>query len=228
MDSYLIYYGFTAIAVMISGAAQAFIMYTYNSNSKINNNRGFKGKEAARMILDKHGLNSVLVTEVNGMLSDHYDPRKKTVRLSNSNYMENTISAVAVACHECGHAIQDKENYLFMKIRAALFPIVNICSYAGYISIFLGVILGALNFIWIGIILECAMLLFQLVTLPVEFDASRRALKEIEEEHIVTSSELSGAKKMLRSAALTYVAGMLSTLLQILRLALQIVGRRRN
>ncbi len=226
MDSYLIYYGFTAIAVMISGAAQAFIMYTYNSNSKINNNRGIKGKEAARMILDKHGLNSVLVTEVNGMLSDHYDPRKKTVRLSNSNYMENTISAVAVACHECGHAIQDKENYLFMKIRAALVPIVNICSYTGYISIFLGVILGALNFIWIGIILECAMLLFQLVTLPVEFDASRRALKEIKQNNILDSSEHKKAKRVLTAAALTYVASVLTTLLQIARLLLMFTRRR--
>ena len=226
MDSYLIYYGFTAIAVMISGAAQAFIMYTYNSNSKINNNRGIKGKEAARMILDKHGLNSVLVTEVNGMLSDHYDPRKKTVRLSNSNYMENTISAVAVACHECGHAIQDKENYLFMKIRAALVPIVNICSYTGYISIFLGVILGALNFIWIGIILECAMLLFQLVTLPVEFDASRRALKEIKQNNILDSSEHKKAKRVLMAAALTYVASVLTTLLQIARLLLMFTRRR--
>ena len=139
----------------------------------------------------------------------------------------SSIAAASIAAHECGHAIQDKENYLFMKIRAALVPIVNICSYAGYISIFLGVILGALNFIWIGIILECAMLLFQLVNLPVEFDASRRGLINLEKYGILSSNEKAGAKKVLGAAALTYVAGLITTIIEVFRIILSITGDRR-
>ena len=226
MDSYFIYYGITAIALLISGGAQLFIKATYNKNSKILNSRGMKGKDAARFLLDRHGLSSVNVTEVGGVLSDHYDPRKKVVRLSTSNYNEDSISAVAVACHECGHAIQDKENYLFLKIRAALVPFVNVCSYAGYIAIFIGVLLSALNLVWIGIILECAMLVFELVTLPVEFNASKRALNEIKATNILDASEHKKAKKVLIAAALTYVASVVSTLLQIARLLLMFTRRR--
>ena len=226
MDSYLIYYGLIGIAFLISSLAQLFIRIVYSSNSKILNSRGLTGKDAARMLLDKHGLSNVDVTEVGGFLSDHYDPRKKVVRLSSSNYSEESISAVAVACHECGHAIQDKENYLFLKIRASLVPIVNISSYAGYIAIFLGFLLSIVNLIWIGVLLECAMLVFELVTLPVEFNASRRALNEIKQTNILDASEHKRAKRVLTAAALTYVASVVSTLLQILRLVLMFTRRR--
>ena len=226
MDSYFIYYGITAIAFMITGLANLYITITYKSNREFINNKEIKGKDAARLLLDRHGLNNVEIVQVEGTLSDHYDPKKKVIRLSNSNFEENSISAVAVACHECGHAIQDKENYLFMRIRASLVPVVNICSYAGYIAIFIGVLTGLLNIIWLGILLECAMLLFQLITLPVEFDASKRALKEIKQTNILDISEHRKARKVLIAAALTYVAGVLSTLLQIVRLLLMFTRRR--
>ena len=224
---YLIYYGLTIVALLISGGAQAFIKFTYNSNSKIKNKRGMLGKDAARMILDKHGLSNVPVNSAEGFLTDHYDPSKKLVNLSQTNYGEASISAVAVAAHECGHAIQDKVGYVLMRIRAALVPIVNFSSYVGYIAIAIGCIFSMLNLIWIGIIAESAILLFQLVTLPVEINASRRALKEIKELNILDSSEYHRGKRVLIAAALTYVAGVVSALVQILRLLLMF-ARRRN
>lgn len=227
MESYLIYYGLTAIALVISLSAQGFVMLTYKKYLKVSNTRGMTGKEAARLLLDKHNLSNVNINSVSGTLSDHYDPKKKEVRLSDSIYSETSISSVAVACHECGHAIQDKEGYLFMRIRAKLVPLVNICSYAGYIAIMIGIIAGAFKIVVIGIILECVILLFQLITLPVEFDASRRALNEIKATNILDTSEHKKAKKVLTAAALTYVASVATTLLQILRLVLM-YGRKRR
>ena len=227
MDSYFIYYGITAIAFLISSLAQAFVMLTYKANAKITNSRRMKGKDAARLLLDRNGLSDVDINQVGGTLSDHYDPSKKVIRLSSTIYGEDSISSVAVACHECGHAIQDKDGYVFMRIRAKLVPLVNFCSYAGYIAIMIGVIAGLLKVVIIGIILECVILLFQIITLPVEFDASRRALKQIKETGILDVSEHKKAKKVLTAAALTYVASVASTLLQILRLVLMFTRRRR-
>lgn len=183
------------------------------------------GAEAARELLDKNDLHDVKVVEVSGYLTDHYDPRKKEVRLSSNNYRGTTISSVSVACHECGHAIQDKVGYIFMRIRASLVPIVNFSSYAGYISIVLGMLFGSLNLIWVGILLEIIILLFQIITLPVEIDASKRALKDLDYSHFFNSKELKQGKSVLTAAALTYVASVASTLLQILRLILMF-GRR--
>ena len=223
---YFIYYGLTIVALLISGGASLFIKITYNSNSKINNSKGILGKDAARKILDKNGLSNVNVESTNGYLSDHYDPTTKKVNLSSTNFGEASIAAVAVAAHECGHAIQDKVGFLLMRIRHALVPVVNLCSYAGYIAIAIGCLFSLLNLVWIGIIAEGAILLFQLVTLPVEIDASRRALKEIKSMGILESREYRRGKRVLIAAALTYVAGVLSALIQILRLLLMFTRRR--
>lgn len=225
MNYIFISYGITLLAFLISISAQIFVNINYKKYSKIRNERGMTGYEAARYILDKNGLDNIKVESTRGFLSDHYDPKNSVIRLSESNYNNSSIAAVAVACHECGHAIQDKEGYFFMKIRSAIVPIVNFSSYAGYIAIVLGVIFGSFNLIWLGIISEIVILLFQLITLPVEFDASKRGLKELDYSHFFSSDEISGGRNVLIAAALTYVAGVTSTLLEILRLIL-IFGRR--
>ena len=220
MNYYFIVYGLTFIAVIITIMAQILVDSTYKKYLQIKNERNLTGKEAARYILDKNGLEDVKVVEVHGYLSDHYDPRKKEVRLSKENYHGTSIGSVSVACHECGHAIQDKDGYLFMRIRAMLVPLVNFSSYAGYLAIVLGLLFGAFKLIWIGIILEVVILLFQLITLPVEINASSRALKELDYAHFFTSQELNSGKKVLMAAAFTYVASVATTLIQIIRLVL--------
>ena len=225
MDYYFISYGLTIGAMIIVLVAQAFVSGCYNKYSKIRNIKGITGGEVARDVLANNGLGNVDVVETGGNLTDHYDPKRKVVRLSRSVYHGDSIASVAVACHECGHAIQDKNGYLFMRIRSSLVPIVNISSYAGYFAIMFGILASSFNLIWTGIILEMVILLFQIITLPVEFDASRRALAELEKYNFLNSDELEQGKVMLTSAALTYVASVASTLLQILRLIL-LFGRR--
>ena len=179
MDYYFVSYGLTIIALIITLDAQAFVSSSYSKYSKVKNTRGITGKDAARYLLDKHGLSNIQVVETNGYLTDHYDPTNKVIKLSKNVYRDSTIASVSVAAHECGHAIQDKENYMFLRIRSALVPIVNFSSNAGYFAILLGCIFGSLNLIWIGIIAEIVILLFQIITLPVEINASKRALKEL-------------------------------------------------
>lgn len=226
MDFFVVY-GLTIISLVITIGAQIFVNSSYNKYRRVNNKRGLTGREAARSLLDNYGLSNVKVEVTHGFLSDHYDPRSKSVRLSSENYNGASISAVSVACHECGHAMQDKDNYFFMKIRSSLVPITNFASYAGYFAIMIGIIFGAINFIWTGILLEIVILLFQVVTLPVEFNASSRALKAIEKERFFTNDELKKGKIMLGAAAMTYVASVASTLIQILRLILMF-GRRND
>lgn len=225
MDYYFVSYGLTFIALIITLLAQVFVSSSYGKYSKIKNKMGITGKEAARSILDKNGLKDIKIYETNGYLTDHYDPTKKIIKLSSKVYNDSTIASVAVACHECGHAIQDKEGYSFMRFRAALFPIVNFSSYAGYIAIVLGCLFGSLNLIWIGILAEIIILIFQLVTLPVEIDASKKALNELNSSHMLDSDELKGGRNMLIAAATTYVASVATTVLEILRLIL-LFGRR--
>lgn len=215
------------LSVIITLAAQTYISTTYSKYSQVKSNNNLTGAEVARKILDNNGLNNIEVVEVRGYLSDHYDPTKKLVALSSNNYNSSSIAGVSVAAHECGHAIQDKENYSFMRLRASLVPIVNLSSYAGYIAIVLGIIMGALNFIWIGIALEVVILLFQLITLPVEFDASKKALREVEKYNILNNQEIKAGKTVLTSAALTYVASVATTLIEILRLIV-VFGNRRD
>ena len=227
MNDYTIYYGLTFIALIITVGAQIFINAMYSKYKKVQNAKGKSGAEVAREILDKNGLQDIYVVETKGNLTDHYDPRRKVVRLSTDVYHKESISSVAVAAHECGHAIQDKDNYTFMRIRAALVPFVNFSSYAGYIAIVIGVIAGLTNLIWLGIMFEVVILLFQLVTLPVEIDASKRALKELESMGTLNSEELQNGKMVLISAAMTYVASVATALLELLRLIL-IYGKRDN
>ena len=167
-------------ALAISGFASIYIKSNYNKYKEVLNRKKYSGFDTAREILDKNGLNEILILEVQGELTDHYDPKKKVVSLSTDIYHGTSIASVAVAAHECGHALQDKEGYTFLKIRHTLIPFVKFSSIAGYIAIAISLIAGILNLLWIGIALECVILLFQLVTLPVEFNASSRALKQIE------------------------------------------------
>ncbi len=226
MDYYFISYGLIGIALLITTLAQVYVRSTYKKYSKVRNERSINGKEVARMLLDKNDLNNVNVTEVGGYLSDHYDPRSKTVRLSTSNYNYDSIAGVAVAAHECGHAIQDKVGYIFLKIRSSLIPFVNFSSFAGYIAIMIGIIFSIANLIWVGIILEMVILLFQLITLPVEFNASRRGLKQIQDLDLVSTEDLPYCRRMLKAAALTYVAATATAAMEVLRLVLMV--RRRD
>ena len=227
MDNYFISYAITFIAIIITSLAQIFVTSTYKKNLNNKTEKNMTGSSAARKLLDKNDLHDVKVVEINGYLTDHYNPSKKEVCLSSNNYNGTSISSVAVACHECGHAIQDKVGYVFMRIRASLIPIVNFSSYAGYIAIVLGSLFGLVNLIWVGIILEIAILVFQLITLPVEIDASKRALKELNNTNILNKNELKKGKNVLAAAAMTYVASVASTLLEILRLIL-IFGKRKD
>ena len=221
----IIYYGLPILALIITSYAQLKITTNYSKYKQVESIKGKRGCEVAREILNKHGLKNVKVEQVAGNLTDHYDPRTKVVRLSEDIYSGNSIASVSVAAHECGHAIQDKVGYTPMRIRSSLVPIVNFSTKFGYIVITIGLIMGALKIALIGLILLLTMLLFQLVTLPVEFDASRRGKKELDELHILNSTEQKGSAKMLRAAAFTYVASVLSTLLEILRLASMLMPR---
>ena len=212
-------------ATLITGGAQAYISMNYRKYKQISVRSGKSGFDVAREILDRNGLSQVLILETEGELTDHYDPSKKCVKLSHDIYHGKTIAAVSVASHECGHAIQDKNGYKFLRFRNSIVPLVNFSSKIGYFAIGIGIFAGLVKLVWIGIAAEVIILLFQLVTLPVEFNASHRALKLIKEYGIVREDEHSGAKKMLTSAALTYVAGVLSAIMQILRLLLMFTGR---
>lgn len=213
------------ISLVITLGAQLFVSGAYSKYSKVKNKKRMSGSEAARYILDKNGLEDVKVRRVGGYLSDYYDPRNKTVNLSSANYENASVGALSVACHECGHAIQDKVGYTFMRIRAALVPFVNFSSYAGYFAILFGCLFDSMNLIWFGIFAEMVILLFQIVTLPVEIDASKRAIKELDKYELLDKEELSGGKIMLIAAALTYVASVATTVIQILRLILTFGGR---
>lgn len=213
------------LALLVTSASQIYINRSYNKTKRIKNRAGITGAQTARKILDENGLSNVKVEEVRGILGDHYDPRTKTVRLSSDIYRNTSIASASVAAHECGHAIQDKEGYFFLKLRNSIVPLVNFASYAGYFAILIGVIASSLKIIWIGIIAEVVILVFQLITLPVEFDASKRALKQLEKQKILEKIEISTSKQMLTAAALTYVASVTATILEILRLLIAVGGR---
>ena len=216
MDNFLLY----LLALIIPLIAQIYISFCYDKYKKIENKNKLSGFEVARKILDKNGLKDVYVVETKGNLTDHYDPRRKTVKLSENVFHGDSIASMAVAAHECGHAIQDKEGYFFMKLRSFIFPIVSFGTKFAYVVLLIGLIANLMDLVWAGIILVGLGLLFQIVTLPVEFNASKRALKEIENIYSLERFDMDGAKTMLTAAALTYVAGVLSSALEILRLIL--------
>ena len=214
------------LIVLLPIIAQSAITSSYNKYSKVPNSRNLSGKEVARMILDRNGLNNVTIGQISGNLTDHYNPSKKNINLSESIYSGKSISSVSVAAHECGHAIQDKESYSFLRFRTALVPVVNFTSRIASILLIVGFAAEILNVVYIGIALLCIGLLFQFITLPVEFDASRRGKKQLQALGLIEKKDVSGANKVLKAAAFTYVAGFLSTALQILRLVL--ISRNRN
>ena len=220
MDYFFINYGLLLLGAIITIIAQIFVTSSYNKYKKVKNKNGLTGFEVARKILDENGLQNIHIVEIKGNLTDHYDPSRKVVRLSTEIFNGTSIASTSVAAHECGHAIQDKDNYNFMRIRSKLVPIVNLSSKLGYLAVFIGLIFSLFDLAIFGIILLLAMLLFELVTLPVELDASNRAAKQIDKLNLLENEEKDHSKSMLKAAAFTYVASLITTLLQILGLFL--------
>lgn len=216
------------IGIAICLLASANVKMTYNKYNKIIGRRGITASETAERILRTGGVTDVTVERTRGELTDHYDPRAGEIRLSDTVADSCSVAAIGVAAHECGHAIQHEKNYLPLKIRAAIIPVVNIGSTLSWPLILFGVIFGLGNLIDIGIILFSTVLVFQLVTLPVEFNASSRAMKILRESGILMDEELKGARKVLTAAALTYVTSVIFSMLQLLRLLILFGGRRRR
>lgn len=208
------------VALVITGASQIFINVTYKNYSKIKCKKGLSGFEVADKILKENGVNNVYIVETKGFLTDHFDPSKKVIRLSSANFHGESVAAAAVAAHEVGHVIQHKEGNTLIKIRSFLAPFASFCSMIGYVVIILGVIFGLLNLFYLGILLLLVILIFQLVTLPVEIDASKKAMANLEKMNLLENDELDSAKSVLTAAALTYVASLATTVLEVLRLFL--------
>lgn len=218
-------------AVLLAMWANANVKGTYAKYSKQHNSRGISAADAARRVLNANGLHNVGIAQIPGELTDHFDPSSGTIRLSESVYNSSSTAAIGVACHEVGHAIQHDKGYLPAKIRLAIVPITNFGSKLSMPLILLGLLLGSMSqfFIYlayIGVACYALCALFQLVTLPTEFDASRRAMATIDELNLLQSEEQVGAKKVLRAAALTYVAALAVTLMQLLRFLLIFSNRR--
>ena len=213
-------WGIIIISLLITSGAQMFVSSSYSKYKKKKVNSNKSGFEVAREILDKNGLEKIYVVETAGNLTDHYDPKRNTIRLSSDIFHGTTVAACAVAAHEVGHAIQHKEGYTPIKIRNSIIPLVNFSSRAGYFAILISFIFGLTDLLWVGIALEVIILLFQLLTLPVEFNASKRAKQQLLNEQILTKNELVGANNMLTAAAMTYVASVLTAILEIARLVL--------
>lgn len=215
------------IGFLIMLYAQMKVNSAYSRYERVPNSRGMTGAMVAREILDRNGLTNVQIRSVSGKLSDHYDPRNKTVNLSRSIHDGTSIAALAVASHECGHAIQHATGYQPLVFRNAILPFCNVGQNLGWLAVFLGLILGNSKVAWIGVFLMSGILIFQLATLPVEFNASSRALAILKSNYL-TTNEYSGAKSMLSAAAFTYVAATLSALLSLLRIVLVILGNDRD
>ena len=215
-------------ALILSLWAQANVNSTFARFSRVSNRRGMTGYDAARRILDMNGLQNVAIEHIAGNLTDHYDPRSNTVRLSDSVYGSSSVAAIGVAAHEVGHAVQHAVGYTPIKVRNAIVPVVNLCSQLAMPRFILGLIFSSSLFMLtdVGIILFSAAVLFHIVTLPVEINASRRALSTLESSYMLEGEEIGGAKKVLSAAAMTYVASAAMALLQLLRL-IAIRDRRR-
>ncbi|GAA0802661.1 zinc metallopeptidase [Faecalicatena orotica] len=228
------YYDPTYILVLIGALiciiASGRVNSVFNRYSQVRSHSGMTGREAAEKILRANGIHDVTVQHISGNLTDHYDPRNKTLSLSDATYQSASVAAIGVAAHECGHAVQHHVGYAPLKIRGALVPVANFGSMAAWPLIIIGLFINgnmSLMLINLGILLFSAAVLFQLVTLPVEFNASRRAVKVLENTGMLYPEEVDATKKVLGAAALTYVASAASMILQLLRLLL-ISGRRRG
>lgn len=230
------YYGFDPtiilllIGVVLSLLAQSKVKTTFSRYSRVASRTGLTGAEAAKRLLQSQGIYDVTVRHVAGSLTDHYDPKSKTVNLSDAVYGATSVAAIGVAAHECGHAMQHNENYVPLSLRAALVPAANFGSQLSWPLILLGLFFGGVGspLVQVGILLFSAAVLFQLVTLPVEFNASARAVRLLDAQGILSGDEVSGTRKVLGAAALTYVAAAASSILQLLRLIILFGGRNRR
>lgn len=229
MDSTWLYLILVVPAFIISLIAQAKVKTTYSKMAKVRNTSGYTGAQAAAAVLRHYGIMDVRIEETSGKLSDHFDPRSKVIRLSREVFYGNSIAAVGIACHEAGHAAQHAQGYVPIKVRNAIIPVCNIGSYLGIPLAFAGYFLGFEPLILVGLGLYSLIAVFQLVTLPVEFNASARAIRVIDENGLLRSDEeISGAKKVLAAAAMTYVAALAVTLANLLRFAILFLGRGRR
>ena len=231
-------------AILLSLFAQLLVNSAYNKNSKIKNTRGLTGAEAARQVLLSNNISDVYIVPVSGKMTDHYDPRTNTIHLSEGVYNATSIAAVGIAAHEAGHAVQHAEGYLPNKIRTVMVPITNFGSRIGWILILIGLAMSGFYYysetaesssftydlggilLLLGIILYSTSLIFTIVTLPVEFNASKRALQTIEGRNLLSEDQIGGARQTLRAAALTYVAAAVTALLQLLRIIMMVKRRR--
>ncbi|AYC29401.1 zinc metallopeptidase [Paenisporosarcina cavernae] len=223
--SFILYF---AILLILPLYAQFKVKSTYKKYAKVRSTSGMTGAQVARTILDANGLQDVKVVEIRGFLSDHYNPMTKIVALSSGNYHEASVAGTAIAAHEVGHAIQHKESYSFLKFRHALVPVANISSNASWIFVMIGIFANLSGMLLLGIVLLAIGVLFQIVTLPVEFNASSRAMNQIVSLGIIKNEEERHAKKVLSAAAMTYVAAAAVAVLELLRLVLIYTGMGRD
>ncbi len=228
------FYGIDMTYIILVMPALIFAMYaqskvngTFNKYRAVANKKGYKGSDIARYILDMNGLQDVIVEHTSGNLTDHFDPKKNVVRLSDATYSSTSVAAIGVAAHEVGHAIQHKEGYSPIKVRNAIVPVVQVASYAAWPLAIFGILFSFSNLANFGVILFGVVVLFQIITLPVEFNASKRALRTLSDNGILDIEELDASKKVLSAAAMTYVASAVVAIANLLRL-LAIVGFGRN
>jgi Zn-dependent membrane protease YugP len=224
---YTLAYFLVLITMLFSIGASIGVKSTFRRYSSVYSTKGVPASVIARQILDSNGLYNVEVVRINGNLTDHYDPKRNVVALSDSVYNSHSVAAIGVAAHEVGHAVQHARSYLPIKIRTAIFPVVQLCSSLWIWLFILGLALNYLQLTTVGIIFFAFVVVFQLVTLPVEFNASRRALNTIQQQYILEPYEMEGAKKTLRAAAMTYVAALAVSIAQLLRLIATANRRRR-
>jgi len=207
------YFVVIAIVIVLGLGSQALIKRQYKKWGKVPLASQLSGAQAARVMLDSYGLHNITIQKVDGELSDHFDPRTGVISLSSSVYEGRTVAATAIACHECGHAVQYAQNYAPGKIRSAIVPAVNLASNVWIIVLFIGIFMSSIGMIYLAIILYAAVILFQLVTLPVEFNATKRALAFVNSSGYLMPQEQSGARSVLNAAAFTYVAAALGSLI---------------
>ncbi len=223
-----LYLTITVVSLAIMLAAQLLVKSRYSRFSRIGNSRGLTGADAARAVLAANGVTGVGIEQVDGTMTDHYDPRTNTIRLSQGVYGSSSIAAVGIAAHEAGHAVQYATAYKPIKIRTAIIPFAQYGPMVGLILMLIGAGLNMFNLTVLGLVLFGATFAFQFATLPVEFNASRRALAAIKQGGLLSADEFGGAKKVLTAAALTYVAAMIQSLLVLLYYAVRLLGNSRN
>ena len=221
-------YFLVLIAMVLTAGVQMYMTSTFSKYQQVISKSGLTASKAAAMILSSSGIDNVRIGRVEGSLTDHYAPTKKELNLSDTTYDSRSIASIGVAAHECGHALQDHRKMVLLNLQMSIVPVVNFASRLSIPLILIGIVLGLMNIAQIGVYLFGATLLYQLMTLPIEFDASNNAIKVLRENNMMDESELYGVKKVLTAAALTYVAAAASTFLQLLRFAILINGSRRN